>query len=128
MCGRYTIGSSPEGLIEYYTLQPGYDLNFLPRYNISPTQVAATIILRGNVPLELVMSSWGLTLRLKDKPAIPSSPVVNTPTQANARLQMIVPYGERMECGDRWAGNQAFSMAIVGSQRVCWKTFGRLTA
>lgn len=95
MCGRYTIGSSPEGLIEYYTLQPDYDLSFLPRYNISPTQVVPVIVLRENVSLELVMVSWGFPLRMKGKP---EKPIFNARAETVHEKRMFKSAFETSRC------------------------------
>ena len=58
MCGRFSITTAPEalrGMFDYENLP-----NLEPRYNVSPTQMIATIRKRSGGKRELVMARWGL--------------------------------------------------------------------
>jgi putative SOS response-associated peptidase YedK len=57
MCGRYTLHTSRERLLEHFQLQSRLEL--VPRFNIAPSQ-AVPAVRQGEEQRELVMLRWGL--------------------------------------------------------------------
>ena len=49
MCGRYTLGTDEEALIEAFDVS-SLTFDFVPRYNIAPGQQAAVVAEAGKVP------------------------------------------------------------------------------
>ncbi len=58
MCGRYTLATPRERLIERFRIQ--HTVELVPRYNIAPSESVAAIRESVNQERELVLLRWGL--------------------------------------------------------------------
>jgi putative SOS response-associated peptidase YedK len=73
MCGRYTLTGTIERLLLHYGLgEMGEELpaDYLPRYNIAPTQLIPAILRTGEGLPSLQLLRWGLVPAWADDPAI----------------------------------------------------------
>jgi putative SOS response-associated peptidase YedK len=75
MCGRYTLTGRIEQLLLHYGLgEAGKDLlaDYLPRYNIAPTQLVPAILRAEDGSPALELLRWGLVPAWADDPAVGS--------------------------------------------------------
>ena len=73
MCGRYTLTGRIEDLLLHYGLgEMGEELlaDYLPRYNIAPTQLVPAILRAEDGSPSLELLRWGLVPAWADDPAI----------------------------------------------------------
>ncbi len=73
MCGRYTLTGRIEQLLLHYGLgEMGEELlaDYLPRYNIAPTQLVPAILRSGEGSFALELLRWGLVPAWAEDPAI----------------------------------------------------------
>jgi len=68
MCGRYTLASTPEALVEEFGVG-GLPGEYRPRYNIAPSQPVLTLVSGKDGP-EWRYLRWGLVPFWADDPAI----------------------------------------------------------
>jgi len=70
MCGRYTLTTDVDELVEVFDAPPldGVDLG-LPRYNIAPTQ-EVPVVAEGRPGRRTALFRWGLVPRWADDPSI----------------------------------------------------------
>ena len=68
MCGRYTLNLRSESFASAYGVQA--PLEFAPRFNIAPTQVAPVVRPDPSGVLEAIMLRWGF-------PAVQGRPLIN---------------------------------------------------
>jgi len=85
MCGRYTLRTPMNVLIQEFQLQRALD--FGPRYNIAPTQ-SVPVIRQGESGREMVTIRWGLVPSWADAPA-KGAPVINARSESVAEKPMF---------------------------------------
>lgn len=60
MCGRFTLTLSPENISEYFGIDINLDYDFIPRYNIAPSQNILVIKQLPESKPEFCIMRWGL--------------------------------------------------------------------
>jgi putative SOS response-associated peptidase YedK len=61
MCGRYRLSKTEKYLLEKFGVRPGGDFEYVPRYNIAPTQQVPVIRQDRKEPVRVIsMMRWGL--------------------------------------------------------------------
>jgi putative SOS response-associated peptidase YedK len=59
VCGRYTLGTPLEGLLDAFDLR-GIEFDFAPRWNVAPTQSAPVVVNDGEGGRKMGPLRWGL--------------------------------------------------------------------
>lgn len=80
MCGRFTLGSSPEEVRKFFQLSVTPTL--APRYNIAPSQPVAAVRRGGAGGRELTLFNWGLVPSWAREPSMGSRMI-------NARAETV---------------------------------------
>lgn len=80
MCGRYTLRTRPQAIVEHFGAELATEEEFLPRYNIAPTQQVPMVRERSSGSRVLVLARWGL---------IPSWAPASRGGQINARAETV---------------------------------------
>lgn len=117
MCGRFTLTIDPEQLALAFGLATVPD--FIPRYNIAPTQNA--LVITGDQPNEAQFMRWGLIPSWAKDPAI-GSRLINARAETAAekpsfraalrRRRCIVPASGFFEWQARAGGKQPFYITV----------------
>src|SRR5690606_5356618 len=85
MCGRYTLRSKLNLILDTFGLQKTFD--FAPRYNIAPTQ-SVPVIRQTDEGRELVSMRWGLVPPWADGPSS-GMPVINARSETAREKPMF---------------------------------------
>lgn len=80
MCGRYTLRTDPQALVEHFDAELATADEILPRYNIAPTQQVPIVRERSHGGRALCLARWGL---------IPSWATGVSGGQINARAETV---------------------------------------
>ncbi|HSM03250.1 MAG TPA: SOS response-associated peptidase [Longimicrobiales bacterium] len=70
MCGRYSLATPPDELVEVFEVDHAALGDWIPRYNIAPTQSAPVILADGEGRRRLGSMQWGLVPFWADDPSI----------------------------------------------------------
>ena len=69
MCGRYTLATPVNNLVEQFAINENPSASITPSYNIAPTQGVATVLVEEE-KRKLEMLRWGLIPAWADDPSV----------------------------------------------------------
>jgi putative SOS response-associated peptidase YedK len=120
MCGRFTVTSPLDQILDLFALEDGPDLG--PRYNVAPTQEALVVRTRAEArEREAVALRWGLVPRWADDPKIGnrlinarSETVHSKPSfrDAFAKRRCLVPADGFIEWKNEQGGKQPYHIVM----------------